>query len=260
MCIKFRLLRLPEVLRITGLSKSRLYDLKSARPFPTLRGHRPPRRRVEGLRCVGMGRIPALDTRDRPPLTPTDPDQGRRRTRTSPERAPLGPVGTAGGPVRPTAPQVCPGRRPEPTAAARTIPARSPEVPGGRRRSVKAPLHERGFQLDFMEQAWPGRPGCGRSAGRQGAPLTGRGRVDVVESLTAAEMTTGVDRTRWAGQRGGHHARSPGHAGRALRSRRSSTGTHIVFPLSERLETYAGTTLRSMVVSLLSTSKKWIHV
>ncbi len=28
----------------------------------------------------------------------------------------------------------------------------------------------------------------------------GRGRVDVVESLTAAERTTGVDRTRWAGQ------------------------------------------------------------
>ena len=108
----------------------------------------------------------------------------------------------------------------------------------------------------------PGRGGrgCGRGAGRQGAPLTGRGRVDVVESLTAAEMTTGVDRTRWAGQRGGHHARSPGHAGRALRSRRSSTGTHIVFPLSERAETYAGTTLRSMVVSLLSTAKKGIHV
>ena len=145
---------------------------------------------------------------------------------------------------------------PDAAAAARTIPARSPEVPGGRRRSVKAPLHERGFQLDFMEQ--PGRGG--RGCGRQGAPLTGRGRVDVVESLTAAEMTTGVDRPIGSGQRGGHHARSPGHAGRALRSRRSSTGTHVAFLLSERLETYAGTTLRSMVVFLLSTSKKWIHV
>ena len=34
MCIKFRLLRLPEVLRITGLSRSRLYDLKRRGLFP----------------------------------------------------------------------------------------------------------------------------------------------------------------------------------------------------------------------------------
>ena len=162
--------------------------------------------------------------------------------------------------VRPTAPQVCPGRRPEPTAAARTIPARSPEVPTGGGDLSRLRCTSAASNWTSWNRPGRGGRGCGRGAGRQGAPLTGRGRVDVVESLTAAEMTTGVDRTRWAGKRGGHHARSPGHAGRALHSRRSSTGTHIAFPLSERLETYAGTMLRSMVVSLLSTAKKGIHV
>ena len=78
-----------------------------------------------------------------------------------------------------------------------------------------------------------GRRGCGRSAGRQGAALMGRGRVEVVESLTAAERTTGGDRPIGSGQGGGHHARSPGPAGQALHSRRSSTGTHIVSLLSK---------------------------
>ena len=78
----------------------------------------------------------------------TDPDQGRRRTHTSPERAPhvwsiLQVVRSGPQPSR-FAPD-----------AARTIPARSPN---GRKGPVTAPLHERDFQLDFMEQAWPGTP------------------------------------------------------------------------------------------------------
>ena len=140
---------------------------EEARPFPTLRGHRPPRRRVEGLRCVGMGRIPALDTRDRPPLTPT----AQTRDGVAPTHR-----RNARHLVRSVPRVVRPGPQPSRFApdAARTIPARSPEVPGGRRRSVKAPLHERGFQLDFMEQAWPGRPGVWPQRWPPGSPVDGK--------------------------------------------------------------------------------------
>ena len=92
---------------------------------------------------------------------------------------------------RTTALQVCPGRRPEPTAAARTIPARL--------RYTSATSNWT-FNWTSWNRPRRGGRGCGRSAGRQGAALMGRGRVDVVESLPAAERTTGGDRPIGSGQ------------------------------------------------------------
>ena len=145
----------------------------------------------------------------------TDPDQGRRRTHTSPERAPhvwsiLQVVRSGPQPSR-FAPD-----------AARTIPARSPKVRTGGRDPSRLRYTSATSNWTSWNRPGRGRRGCGRSAGRQGAALMGRGRVEVVESLTAAERTTG-----------GHHARSPVPADQALQLGQSSTGTHIVFPLSK---------------------------
>ena len=107
----------------------------------------------------------------------TDPDQGRRRTHTSPERAPH--VWSILQVVR-SGPQPS-GFAPD---AARTIPARSPKVRTGGRDPSRLRYTSATSNWTSWNRPGRGRRGCGRSAGRQGAALMGRGRVEVVESLT----------------------------------------------------------------------------